>query len=426
MKLYNTMNKQLLFVLLCLPIASFAQTVNTGVVSISADTQFSTVSDLDNKPGASFVNDGEAFIYAHFNNDGLVDFSNGEEGLTRFEGSAVQQLTGGNISYFYNVLFDNSSSDTSSFELSSEISIANEADFNEGIVKNDDFGGLVIFEDDAYHRGVYDGSHVDGHVEKDGDDDFVYPIGDKQLFRFAAISAPDNLGDAFTAKYYFENPVGLTINGETPTASVAGVITLLDNAEFWTVTRDAGTSDILLTLSWEEGSTTPNEVVMNPQSSIHIARWDEAQQLWVDEGGVVDVDNKTVTTPLRLEDYGIFTLARVNEGIILDGDVVIYNGVTPNGDGRNDFFFIDGIENLANNRVEIFNRWGVEVYATDDYGTNAGGNVFEGYSDGRLTIAGDNQLPTGTYYYVLSYDYSNNGSTNRVKKAGFLYLTTED
>ena len=140
---------------------------------------------------------------------------------------------------------------------------------------------------------------------------------------------------------------------------------------------------------------------------------------------MVNVDNKTVTTPLRLDGYGIFTLGRVNEGDILPGDVVVYNGVTPNGDGKNDFFFIDGIENLANNRVEIFNRWGVEVFATDNYGSSAGGNVFEGYSDGRLTIAGDNQLPTGTYYYVLSYDYTNSGSTERIKKAGFLYITTE-
>jgi len=350
----------------------------------------------------------------------MVDFTNGEEGLTRFQGVAVQQLTGGNISYFYNVLFDNDASDTASFEVSSNLSIANEADFNEGIVKNDDFGGLVIFEDNAEHTGVFDGSHVDGKVQKNGDDNFTYPIGDKQLFRYAAISAPDNLADAFTAKYYFENPVGLTIDGETPTASTEEVITLLDTAEFWTVSNDNGTSDILLTLSWEEGSTTPEAIAANPQTAIRIVRWDEVQQIWVDEGGLVDVNNKTVTTRVRLNDYGIFTLARV---IILPGEVVIYNGITPNDDGVNDYFIIDGIQNLANSNVQIFNRWGVQVFETNNYDTI--GNVFKGYSDGRLTVAQDNQLPTGTYYYVLSYDYSGNGITERIKKAGYLYITTE-
>ncbi len=403
--------------------AALSQTVNTGDLYITEGTRFSTVDNLNNTPTGTIINDGEAFIYAHFNNDGVVDFD--EQGLTRFEGTAVQQLTGGSVSYFYDVLFDNTASETASFEVSSDISVANLATFDEGIVKNDDFGGLVIFEDDADHTGAYDGSHVDGHVQKTGDDDFTYPIGDATFFRYAAISAPDDLGDAFTAKYYSESPIGLTINGETPTASTAGVITLLDQSEFWTLTREAGSSNILLTLSWEEGSTTASEVAANPQSAIRIVRWDEAEQLWVDEGGVVNADNKTVTTVLRLEEYGIFTLGRVDEGIILPGDVVVYNGVTPNGDGKNDFFFIDGIENLANNRVEIFNRWGVQVFAADNYGSSAGGNVFEGYSDGRLTINSGDQLPTGTYYYVLSYDHTQNGVTSRIKKAGFLYITTE-
>jgi gliding motility-associated-like protein len=399
-----------------------AQTVNTGELYVTPNTQFSTVGDFNNTSTASFINDGEAFIYANFNNEGVVDFTT-TDGYTRFQGSAVQQLSGGSISYFYDVLFDNVSSSTGSFELSSEISIDNEANFNEGIVKNDDFGGLVIFEDNANHTGVFDESHVDGLVQKNGDDSFIYPIGDKQLFRYAAISAPDNLTDTFTAQYYFENPIGTTVNGETPTASVAGVISLLDNAEFWTVTNDTGISDVLLTLTWEEFSTTPQAIAADPQTAIHIVRWDEAEQLWVDEGGLVDPVNKTVTTPLRLDNYGIFTLGRVKEDLILPGNVVVYNGVTPNGDGVNDYFLIDNIQNLANNNLQVFNRWGVKVFETNNY--DSAGNVFDGYSEGRLTISDNDQLPTGTYYYVLSYDFTDNDSTQRVKKAGYLYITTE-
>jgi gliding motility-associated-like protein len=399
-----------------------AQTANTGEMVVMPGTQFSTVGDFNNTNTASFINDGEAFIYANFNNEGVVDFTT-TDGYTRFQGSAVQQLSGGSISYFYDVLFDNVSSSTGSFELSSEISIDNEANFNEGIVKNDDFGGLVIFEDNANHTGVFDESHVDGVVKKNGDDSFIYPIGDAQLFRHAAISAPDDITDTFTAKYYFENPIGNIVDGETPTSSVAGVITMIDMAEFWTVTNDAGSSDVLLTLSWDESTTTPLAIASDPHTAIHIVRWDEAQQLWVDEGGIVDVANKTVSTPLQLDHYGIFTLGRVKEELILPGDVVVYNGVTPNGDGLNDYFLIDNIQNLANNNVQIFNRWGVKVFETNNY--DSAGNVFDGYSEGRLTISGNDQLPTGTYYYVLSYDFTDNDSTQRVKKAGYLYITTE-
>ncbi len=400
------------------PVSLFSQTVNAGELFISKDTQFSTISSFNNTAAGTFINDGETFIYSHFNNDGVVDFTQGESGLTRFEGTAVQQLSGGNISYFYDVLFDNTSNPTASFELSSEISIDNEAQFEEGIVKDDDFGGLVIFENDANHTDTYDGSHVDGLVQKNGDTSFEYPIGDGGFFRYAAISAPDDRNDVFTAKYFFENP-----DTQYPLASRTGVIKLIDTNEYWTLTRDSGSSTILLTLSWEEGTTTPPEVVSQPQTAIHIVRWDETQQLWVDEGGVVDTANKTVTTPIAIEDYGVFTLARVKEELILPGEVVVYNGVSPNGNGQNDYFLIDNIQNLANNKVEIFNRWGVKVFETTNYDTND--NVFRGYSDGRMTIDSGSLLPTGTYYYVLSYDFTENGSAQRIKQAGYLYLTTD-
>jgi len=95
----------------------------------------------------------------------------------------------------------------------------------------------------------------------------------------------------------------------------------------------------------------------------------------------------------------------------------IHDIVTPNGDGLNDVFTIRGIQNFPNNNLQIFNRWGVKVYDVDGYGQ--GDNFFRGYSDGRVTIARNDRLPVGTYYYVLSY-VDENG--NRQEKAGPLYI----
>lgn len=66
-------------------------------------------------------------------------------------------------------------------------------------------------------------------------------------------------------------------------------------------------------------------------------------------------------------------------------DVVIPNVITPNGDGSNDKFVIDGIIYVSNT-VRIFNRWGQEVYSANNYR-----NQWDG---------GD--LPDGTYYYEVS------------------------
>ncbi|GAA4410989.1 hypothetical protein GCM10023187_36290 [Nibrella viscosa] len=63
----------------------------------------------------------------------------------------------------------------------------------------------------------------------------------------------------------------------------------------------------------------------------------------------------------------------------------IPNVFTPNSDGVNETFFIEGIS-LLPWRLEVFNRWGGRVYRSEAY---------------RNEWTGDD-LPAGTYYYVLS------------------------
>jgi len=391
-----------------------AQTSNIGEITIVPNTQMSIVNDLDNTTLGTIINDGELFIYSNLNNDGVVDHNN--NGLTRFEGNNSQTISGTSMSYLYNVYFNNNTVQPA-FELSGELSIANKANFNNGIVDNNAFGGSFTFEPFAEHRNTTDDSHVDGHVIKVGDNSFNYPIGDSGYYRYAEISAPNNTGDVFTGKYFFTNP-----DANYPLVNRTGIIELINDQEYWTITNDSGNSQVLLTLSWDEDTTTPEVVIADPKTAIHIVRWDETRQLWVDEGGVVDESARTVTTPLHLEEYGVFTLARIKEEILLPDDVVVYNAVSPNGDGKNDYFFIDNIQNLANNKVEIFNRWGVEVFNTINYDTSD--NVFRGTSKGRSTVDSD-LLPSGTYFYVLTYDYTSNGSAQRVEQAGFLYLNAD-
>ncbi len=49
-------------------------------------------------------------------------------------------------------------------------------------------------------------------------------------------------------------------------------------------------------------------------------------------------------------------------------DVVLPSAFTPNGDGRNDFFFASGI-NVTSFNLKIFNRWGEKIFETDDIST---------------------------------------------------------
>lgn len=394
-----------------------AQTVNTGELSITSGTIMSTVSALDNTATGSIVNDGDLYVYSHYNNDGLVGFTAGTTtGITRMRGLVAHQDISGSIPMeWYDGEFNNINVQPA-FHLSNQVSISGTSDFYQGIVDNDTYGGLLVFENTAGHINVDDASHVDGYVQKNGNDAFQFPIGDGGQFRYASISAPDEATDAFTGKYFWENS-----NPLYPHANRAGVITLIDDAEYWTVDRTTGDSDIFLTLTWDE-DTTPASIYAAPYEEIHIVRWDATSNLWVDEGGVADPLTKEVTTVVNpVLGYGVFTLARVKVDDILPcggRGLVIYNAVSPNGDGVNDYFFLDGIAACPQNKVEIYNRWGVKVYETSAYDTN--GNVFKGYSEGRATVASSEKLPTGTYFYILSFLDETGGTKTR--KAGYLYI----
>lgn len=98
----------------------------------------------------------------------------------------------------------------------------------------------------------------------------------------------------------------------------------------------------------------------------------------------------------------------------------IFNGITPNGDGLNDFFQIEGIENYPQNSLKIFNRWGVLVYEMENYGQ--GNNVFVGISDGRLTIRKNQELPSGTYFYILTITGENPG---QAEYTGYIYINRD-
>jgi gliding motility-associated-like protein len=74
---------------------------------------------------------------------------------------------------------------------------------------------------------------------------------------------------------------------------------------------------------------------------------------------------------------------------IIVGGLLVPNGFSPNGDNNNDLFVIPGIEKI-NNEVIIFNRWGIELYHTDNYQNN-----WNGISNDGST------LPDDTYFYII-------------------------
>ncbi len=71
-------------------------------------------------------------------------------------------------------------------------------------------------------------------------------------------------------------------------------------------------------------------------------------------------------------------------------DVVVNNNViTPNNDGKNDFFTIEGLDNYPGSKVSIFDRAGRVVFSATNYKNN-----FDGRYNGSI-------LNEDAYYYVI-------------------------
>lgn len=97
----------------------------------------------------------------------------------------------------------------------------------------------------------------------------------------------------------------------------------------------------------------------------------------------VSDDNFTITDTVKITE----------DQVDCDDRVHVYSGITPNGDGSNDVWQIDGITNFSTSVVSIFNRWGNLIWSAQNYnnddvvwrGTNQKGEI----------------LPDATYFYII-------------------------
>lgn len=79
--------------------------------------------------------------------------------------------------------------------------------------------------------------------------------------------------------------------------------------------------------------------------------------------------------------------------------ITVFSGFSPNGDGINDSWLINNIENFPNNTVSIYNRWGNQLASYNNY--NNTNNVWRGETSSGTAVI------NGTYFYVIEL---NNGA----------------
>lgn len=79
-------------------------------------------------------------------------------------------------------------------------------------------------------------------------------------------------------------------------------------------------------------------------------------------------------------------------------DIIVHDVITPNGDGINDTWVIEGIGAYPNSTVQLFDKWGDVVFSAKDYTNDFNGGT----------------LPDGTYIYLIKLG---NGASSNGKDA---------
>lgn len=94
---------------------------------------------------------------------------------------------------------------------------------------------------------------------------------------------------------------------------------------------------------------------------------------------------------LSIENIGMCTDTFSLEVCVDPVELTFYNSFSPNNDGVNDFFEIDGIDGYPQNSLRIFNRYGNLVYSAAPYRNDWNG----------INSTNGKPLPDGAYFYLL-------------------------
>ena len=281
---------------------------------------------------------------------------------------------------------------------------ANNTEFHTGTIltaRGEDYG-VVSFAPNAGWSNADHNSHVNGFVRMYNEERFSFPIGHDGIFQPVQILRTDTHS---LVDFSFSNVPHDKLSTEKGIQQVSDQF-------YWTV---VGEQPAQISLSWNAFSNL-DRLTDNNIDQLIIVGFDgttwrtiesEIDPISFDEGSSSSLLSGSITSknPIFLEGYEAFTLASKGDTL----NINVSQGFTPNGDGNNDTWFIENIENYPNAKIKVYSRWGREVFVSNgNYQNNWNGR----YKDNEET------LPDGSYAYTIDLD-----GDGTMDIAGWIYIT---
>lgn len=209
-------------------------------------------------------------IGGNWNNSGTFTYSNSTVGFT---GTGSQYLIKSSGTETFHVLGVNKPS--GKLYLTKPISVTSSMIMTKGVIATT-ATNIINIPDNAISGVGSDSCYVAGPIKKTGDDAFIFPLGDTLLSTGAyhplSITAPSVITDAYTGQYFAKNVMRDYPNY---TGIQTDSIESISNCEYFNLIRNAGTSVVIPTVSWNTNSCN-----VETYDNLRAAYWDAGNSQW--------------------------------------------------------------------------------------------------------------------------------------------------
>ncbi|HUH46027.1 MAG TPA: gliding motility-associated C-terminal domain-containing protein, partial [Arenibacter sp.] len=319
-------------------------------------------SALYNSGNIRILEGGAIGLHTDLINNNAFDQNQGMVGFYDKEDGTANTVSGAFAPVFYDTEINNAEG----VRLAVGMAVLNHTNFVVGniITPRQQPNTFYNFLQTIEYNGASYLSKIDGYAVVTDQQNFVFPVGDAYQIRTLALNSVE-INAVAQCAYYREDPANPTSFGQSfdPTKKPR-TIGDISSIEFWHLEGSVSSS---IWIGWNADSDMA--ALTNDVATLIPVGWSIAGQSWVNLGTTSVAGSlekgSLMSKHFVPNDYTVITfasLATPQEMLKLDNYLV-----TPNGDGVNDFLFIEELELSQDHMLRIFDRNGIKVYEEKNY-----------------------------------------------------------
>ena len=396
--------KNILLVVGLLTTASIAAqdmlTINAAGITVQNNASITVQGSVINNTNGTIDNLGTVYVSGNWeNNGGNTCLINNSNGWVELNGNS-QTIKGTAITDFYNLRLTGTLGSVKTLNINTNVNNqlalgADELQTANNIVYVNNANTNAI----SWNGGYVASSDLGGYLVRNttSDSSYTFPVGNSLLAGiYRSVKLTPNSG---SARFHGVRLAALNPSNDNTGVSASGAIGPFseynlsqDVAEINTlfyhnIHQFSGTGTVTVAIDYFASDGLFSSVA---QWDVNSLQWEDQNYTYSSSTSGNNLNNPTHTmskTNVSNLNSDVFALEKLN--------IKIPGGLSPNGDGNNDEFYIEGLDYYPENELVIFNRWGDEVFKASPYQNN-----WEGQSKGSMVLTG-NEVVDATYFYVL-------------------------